>query len=91
MEGTPVVLAADARRVVTGLKEGEVYRASYLYERYVAQCAEMGRRPASIRALGQKLRAIGCASRRKGTGAKVRRAWLVTHFAQQAQPGDDKW
>lgn len=81
-----MVTDADAWRVVVGLREGEVYRASVLYDRYRAQCAEAGRRPASVQALGQKLRSIGCGPRRKGTGAKVRRAWLVTHIAQQRQP-----
>jgi len=86
IEGAPTVTDADAWRVVAGLRDGEVYRASVLYDRYRTQCAEAGRRPASPQALGQKLRVIGCSPRRKGTGAKVRRAWLVTFQAQQRQP-----
>ncbi len=80
---------ADAHRVVADLEEGKVYRASDLYERYVSQCAQAGRQAASIQALGQKLRAIGCGSRRQGTGAKGRRAWLVTWQAQR--PENARW
>lgn len=78
IEGVPEIQRPDVYRLILSLAPGSKYLASDLHRRYVEQCRQAGRQPASPNALGRVLRNVGCERRKLGTAGASRAAWLIT-------------
>lgn len=64
---------ADVRAALEGLRTGQWYRSSELYQRYRTAIVAQGREPVSVQAFGRMLTEYGCVSTKSAGTSR----WMI--------------